>query len=574
MPANAGNSASNATRRRRNEMKDKREIHSVAGMLTFLVSPTLLGLVLADNITSCLLYLIAGIACYAMGLALFKRRTFFYIATIVFVPAGIEIVHMILNGATTSLLFLYTCIIAEPGELWELFTTYWWVLATAIALWTTYLTLNYKYVQNEYLIPSRVWRYGIAAACLLFYVLCGRMEPVRQSNPTDIFLETAKVIRLHRTIHNADEALQDFRFGAEYEKESAVPSDEDDDLVVFLVGETSRYDHWQLNGYPRQTSPRLAARKEQIVSFDSCYSVSNLTAVSVPMMLSRATPEEMDRLYGEKSLSEAFQEAGYRTAWIADQSFTNEQLLRISSVCNESYYFEAGSKLQLSYMDSVLLPPLAKELRAAEGRKEMIVIHSLGCHFKYSARYPASFSVFTPDLKDRDIRAIIEDMDLTNGRLIRDRIVLNEIRELFVNSYDNAILYTDWFIDTVLQQIEQTGRRAVLIYVGDHGENLLDDEKNMLMHGTFYGSRYEYHVPLFVWTSSQYREAYPDKIRAMEANKSKPFSTMHLFHSLLDLGHVRFSGWEKERSICSDSCRAENPVIGLDANLKCKQLPM
>ena len=569
-------------------LSDKQEIRSVAAMCAFLVSPTLLGLILASNISSAdfrflantatgdviayLLYLIAGTACYAMGLALFRRRTFFYIATLTFVPAGIEIVHQILNSATTSLLFLYTCVIAEPGELWELFTSYWWVLGTAVAFWTSYLILNHKYVRNEYLVPDRRWRYGIAAACLFFYILCGRMEPVRQSNPTDIFLETAEVIRLHRAIRNADETLQDFRFGATYHAEAA--SDEQDaDLVLFLVGETSRYDHWQLNGYPRATSPRLAERGGQIVTFDSCYSVSNLTAVSVPMMLSRATPATQQRLYMEKSLPEAFQEAGYRTAWIADQSFTNEQLLRISSACDVSYYFDAGNRLQRSFMDSVLLPPLARELQACEGRKEMIVIHSLGCHFKYSARYPTSFSVFTPDLKERDIRALIEDMDITGGRLIRDRIVLNEIRELFVNSYDNAVLYTDWFIDAVIEQLERTGRRAVLVYVGDHGENLLDDDRNMLLHGSFHGSSYEYHVPLFVWTSSQYREAYPGKVRAIEANRHKAFTTMSLFHSLLDMGHVRFPGWEPERSFCSDSCRAENPVIGLDANLKCKELP-
>lgn len=570
-------------------LNDKMERRSAIGMWLFLVSPTILGLILADNISSAdfrymenttagdiaayILYIVAGMACYIMGLALFKRRTFFYVATIVFVPAGIEIVHLILNGATTSLLFLYTCVIAEPGELWELFTTYWWVLFTAMILWAIYLILNYRYVHNDYLISRPVVRYSIAAVCLLFYIVCGRMEPVRQSNPTDIFLETAEVIRLQHTIRYSDKALQDFRFGATYHAES-VSASSDEELVVFLVGETSRYDHWQLNGYERATSPRLAERGREIISFDSCYSVSNLTAISVPMMLSRAEPATQELFFMEKSLPEAFQEAGYRTVWIADQSFTNEQLLRISSTCDASYYFEAGSKLQRSYMDTVLLPPLEHELQVAKGHKEMIVIHSLGCHFKYSARYPATFCVFEPDLKEKDIRSIIKDLDLSSGRLIRDKVVLNEVRELFVNSYDNAILYTDYFIDAVIRLLEQTGRPAVLVYVGDHGENLLDDEKNMLMHGTYYGSKYEYHVPLFVWTSSQYRQAYPDKVRAIEENRHKAFSTMYLFHSLSDLGNIRFPNWEPGHSFCTDSCQTEHPIIGLDANLKCKELPL
>lgn len=571
-------------------LTDKRERRSALGMMLFLVSPTLLGLIVADNISSAdfrymanttagdiwayMLYFMAGITCYAMGLAFFKRRTFFYIAMLTFVPAGIDIVHLILNGATTSLLFLYTCAIAEPGELWELFTTYWWVLGTAMTLWTIYWVLNRRYIKNEYTIKNPVWRYLIVILGLIFYVSCGRMEPVRRSNPTNIYLQTAEIIRLQRTIKNADDVLRDFRFGATYTGQTQSDDLRGEELVVFLVGETSRYDHWQVNGYERATSPRLMERGEQILSFDSCYSVSNLTAVSVPMMLSRATPAEQERLYKEKSLPEAFGEAGYRTAWIADQSFTNEQLLRISSACDASYYFEAGSKLQRSYMDSVLLPPLAQELRSGKGKKQMIVIHSLGCHFKYSARYPSSFSVFEPDLKDKEIRALIEDMDWKSGRLIRDKVVLNEVKELFVNSYDNAILYTDYFIDAVIRQLEQTGRPAVLVYVGDHGENLLDDEKNMLMHGTYYGSKYEYHVPLFVWTSQQYQEAYPKQVRAMRQNKDKVFSTMHLFHSLLDLGHIRMADWEPTKSLSSDSCRGEHPIIGLDANLKPKELPL
>ena len=92
-------------------LNDKRERRSAIGMWLFLVSPTILGLILADNISSAdfrymanttagdiaayILYIVAGLACYIMGLALLKRRTFFYVATIVFVPAGIEIVHLI-----------------------------------------------------------------------------------------------------------------------------------------------------------------------------------------------------------------------------------------------------------------------------------------------------------------------------------------------------------------------------------------------------------------------------------------------------------------------------------------------
>ena len=117
--------------------------------------------------------------------------------------------------------------------------------------------------------------------------------------------------------------------------------------------------------------------------------------------------------------------------------------------------------------------------------------------------------------------------------------------------------------------LERTGRSIALVYVGDHGENLLDDERNMFLHGTFYGSRYEYHVPLFVWLSDEYKRRYPATEECLRANTNKTFSTMALFHSLLDLGHVPYAELDSASSIASEKLKSLDVVYGLDANLKC-----
>lgn len=546
----------------------RKEIGSIAGMLFFLCSPTLLGVWLAEDFGegfwNHILFLLAGTCIYVAGISLFKRKTFFYIASVTFIPSGVEIVHLILNHATTSIQFLYTCVIAEPGELWELFTTYWWVLALAIALWSTYFYLLRHNIRNEYLIANAWVRYSVAAVCLIFYLVAWQSPAVQHASPAHFVTQSAQLVKLRQTIRHNEALLSSFDFFIGSNQTS------DENIVVFLIGETSRYDHWQLNGYHRPTSPLLMAREHQLVSFDSCYTVSNLTAISVPMMLSRATPEDIIPLYTEKSVVEAYQAAGWRTSWIADQSFTNSQLLRISSTCNQTYYFDSEDRLQRSYMDSVLLAPLSTELSIQEG-SQMIVIHSLGCHYKYSARYPKSFSVFVPDMKDRDLRTIVGYIR-RDSLLLHDKHLLGEVRELLVNSYDNAIRYTDHFINEIILRLEAKGKRSVLIYVGDHGENLLDDERNMLMHGSFYGSRYEYHVPLFVWMSDQYREAYPEKVSALKANKDKCMSTMVLYHSLLDAGYIIYEGKEETMSIFSPSFESQHPIQVLDANLQCKEL--
>src|SRR6185295_11610795 len=55
-------------------------------------------------------------------------------------------------------------------------------------------------------------------------------------------------------------------------------------LLVLVVGETARSDHFALNGYPRDTTPELAARG--VLSFRNVWSCGTNTLASVPCMFS------------------------------------------------------------------------------------------------------------------------------------------------------------------------------------------------------------------------------------------------------------------------------------------------
>ncbi|MCB2551690.1 sulfatase-like hydrolase/transferase, partial [Listeria monocytogenes] len=61
-------------------------------------------------------------------------------------------------------------------------------------------------------------------------------------------------------------------------------------LLVFVVGETARADHFSLNGYARETNPEL--RKQAIVHFTPVRSCGTSTAVSVPCMFSQSPRED------------------------------------------------------------------------------------------------------------------------------------------------------------------------------------------------------------------------------------------------------------------------------------------
>ena len=64
-------------------------------------------------------------------------------------------------------------------------------------------------------------------------------------------------------------------------------------LMVFVVGETARADHFGLNGYTRNTTP-LLAKQSDLYSFKEAVSCGTSTAYSVPCMFSYANRADYD----------------------------------------------------------------------------------------------------------------------------------------------------------------------------------------------------------------------------------------------------------------------------------------
>ena len=95
-----------------------------------------------------------------------------------------------------------------------------------------------------------------------------------------------------------------------------------------------------------------------------------------------------------------------------------------------------------------------------------------------------------------------------------------------------------------------------------------------MLHGTYNGSAYEYHVPLFVWYSDSYEAANPQKVANLHKHKSSKTSSMMLFATLLDLGGIRCPHLNRTQSLAADSFVSDSVVYGLDANLQVVEIPL
>ncbi len=261
------------------------------------------------------------------------------------------------------------------------------------------------------------------------------------------------------------------------------PEDEAHDLVILVVGETARADHFGLNGYARQTTPKLAAR-EDLVSFSNMRSCGTSTAISVPCLFSLDPREsfDIDSARWTENTVDVLARAGVTVLWrdnnsgpqgVADrigfQMFTNPDV-------NPDCDVECRDVGMLAGLDDYL---------DKQNNDVLIVLHQKGSHGPaYYKRYPEEFRQFTPDCRDSDL-----------GKCSEEEIV---------NAFDNTILYTDHFLDRVIALLERHQDRyePSMLYVSDHGESL--GEMGIFLHGMpyFMAPEAQTHVPFIVWAGA------------------------------------------------------------------------
>lgn len=324
------------------------------------------------------------------------------------------------------------------------------------------------------------------------------------------------------------ETSASFAYGA-----SSIHEPEEAEFYVMVIGETSRAINWELAGYGRPTNPRLSQR-DNLTFFKKAISESNTTHKSVPMLLSYVTACNFDSLKYVTSILMAFKEAGFKTTFISNQAPNRSYTEFFGRQADSQHYLDRGSDNRHGY-DEEMLPLVAECLADTACRKQFVVLHSYGSHFKYAERYPEGFGSFKPD---------------------RCEEVNRDNRHILINAYDNTIEYTDMWLDRLMSMLEESGRCAALVYSSDHGEDIMDDSRGRFLHASPTPTYYQLHVAMLTWVSSVYDRLYPSKLAVMRSHDNKLVSsTGALYNTMIDLGGIATGYHNEEESVASDSYR-------------------
>ncbi len=283
------------------------------------------------------------------------------------------------------------------------------------------------------------------------------------------------------------------------------------EIYIYIIGEASRAMSWQLYGYDRATNPELS-KVDNLVIFRDLLTQSNTTHKSVPLILSSISAAEHTELYRRKGLPALFNEAGFETWFISNQSRQGAMIDHLASDAQHLIYIRSPRR------DTQLLDEIHKALQKSKAQKILFILHCYGSHFSYHQRYPREFAYFKPD---NDVAISIENI------------------ELIRNAYDNSIRYTDHVLAQMIDYFTSLrGTATALLYCSDHGEDLIDDSRERFLHASPTTTAYQLYVASLAWFSPDYRRFFPEKVAATEANATAPATTHALFHTIADLASI------------------------------------
>lgn len=326
------------------------------------------------------------------------------------------------------------------------------------------------------------------------------------------------------------------------EKFSFTDTSDENITVVLVIGESARFDHFGVNGYHRDTTPFLSSI-DNLFSFKA-QSASNHTYLSVPSFMSRYASSDLDKSLVETSMLSVFTKLGFDTSWIGTQTLLSYLKSKKPTTIYDEVNFAmlpgGSALLKMNDLDEKMLPYISDLLNSNKGKK-VIVIHTSGSHWNYSSRYPKEFQRFSPGC-DVALKADPSSCGI----------------EGLVNNYDNSILYTDFFLSSVVGLLKDSN--AFLLYVSDHGESL--GEEGYYGHG---GPliKEQTTIPFIVWVSDKFKNNHSNLVQSIEKHLGKEISHDYVFHSMLDCSGISSKAIDKNLSLCGKNLETSNQTLSL-----------
>ena len=143
----------------------------------------------------------------------------------------------------------------------------------------------------------------------------------------------------------------------------------------------------------------------------------------------------------------------------------------------------------------------------------------MGQHQTYKERYPLSYNIFSKN----------------------DYIDFPKHQRETLAQYDNATIYNDFVINTIINYFEE--KEAIIIYFPDHGHDIYYTDENYCGHGITAIAESDSIgkvIPFMIYTSNLYKKRFPETTQRIIESSHNIFNTENIIFTLLDIAGYSF----------------------------------
>lgn len=338
--------------------------------------------------------------------------------------------------------------------------------------------------------------------------------------------------------------------------------------IVLIIGESYGKVHSQLYGYKYPTTPRQVKleRSGLLTRFSDVVSCWNLTSFVFKNVLSMHVVGQKGEWCDYALFPELFKKAGYNVTFLTNQFLpqakeaiydfsggfflNNPELSKfLFTTRNKSLHrFDEG--LLADYDGLVksggIVINNARDRKSAAKDPNLIIFHLIGQHVNYRTRVPNDRRVFTA------------------ADYAESRPDLSERRRRVLADYDNACLYNDSIVASIIKRFENTN--SIVIYMPDHGEECYEPGRNFICRNHSADvdwplAHYEFEVPFWIYCTHRYAVTHPEIFKAIKDAKDKRFMTDALPHMLVWLAGISAKDYRPEYNLLSPQYNERRPRI-------------
>ncbi len=301
------------------------------------------------------------------------------------------------------------------------------------------------------------------------------------------------------------------------------------EVYVLVVGESTTRTHMGLYDYYRQTNPLLTKRKEDLLIYKNVRSPHTHTIASLEKALTLGDYDKPKKQFNS-TIVQLFNSAEFDTYFISNQNpigLYETTATLISKTSSKSIFTNSA----WSVHDDAIFEPLQKVLKE-KSTKKFIMIHLMGTHLYYSNRYPKSYAFFNDKPKTK---------------------FNHELAHQTINTYDNAVLYNDYIIDKIINEIETSNSKSYVLYFSDHGEDVYETIDNAL-HDETIGTAPMYDIPFILWRSDLHKKEQTNWI----LDTDRAYNIEDLIHTVADLSFIQFPRFNGHKSIINSQYKKKD----------------